>query len=102
MVSGRFTKLTPFRFYFGPMRWLNAFLLCLLVTPSAALAEPVDCRLCGEGGTLTGDPADKARPVALEVRTSLDFDRVVLTGPGPVTSCYRKGRARGSDQSDES
>ncbi|MNL14232.1 hypothetical protein D3C87_1351630 [compost metagenome] len=27
---------------------------------------------------------------------------VVLTGPGPVTSCYRKGRARGSDQSDES
>jgi len=27
---------------------------------------------------------------------------VVLTGPGPVTSCYRKGRARGSDQRDES
>lgn len=85
MVSGRFTKLTPIRFYCGPMRWLNASLLCLLLSPSAALADPVDCRLCGDGGTLTGDPG-KAKPVALEVRTSLDFDRVVLTGPAGGTA----------------
>lgn len=86
MVSGRFTKLTPFRFYSGPMRWPTAFLLCLLMTPSAALADPVDCRLCGDESSMAGVSGDKARPMALEVRTSLDFDRVVLTGPAGGTA----------------
>lgn len=85
MVSGRFTKLTPFRFYFGPMRWPSATMLCLLFAPSAALADPVDCRLCGDVASLT-DHAEKARPMALEVRTSLDFDRVILTGPAGGTA----------------
>ena len=81
MVSGSFTKFTPFRIYCGWMRWPFAILFCLLLTPAAASAGPGDCRLCTDEASLTGDTADKAKPVALEVRTSLDFDRVILTGP---------------------
>ncbi|WP_169738080.1 DUF4402 domain-containing protein [Sphingomonas astaxanthinifaciens] len=43
------------------------------------------CRLCGEGDTLTA-PDEKAGPVALEVQTSLDFDRVILTGTAGGTA----------------
>ncbi|WP_344708649.1 DUF4402 domain-containing protein [Sphingomonas humi] len=63
------------------MRWPAALLTCLLLVPADASASPGDCRLCSDSGSLTGDTTDKARPMALEVRTSLDFDRVVLTGP---------------------
>lgn len=82
MVSGRFTKLTPFRTYPAAMRWTTALSACsLFASVPAAAADPAACRLCGEstGGLTTSVPV--ARPVALEVQTSLDFDRVILTGP---------------------
>lgn len=63
------------------MRWSCAVLLSLLLVPAPASADPASCRLCGENGSLTGDTGERAKPVALEVRTSLDFDRVILTGP---------------------
>ena len=82
MVSDRFTKLTPFRIYSPGMRCVLLVLLSLLVA-SPAVAGP--CRLCRDGETLTA-PDEKAGPVALEVQTSLDFDRVILTGTAGGTA----------------
>ena len=89
MVSGAFTKLTPFRMYPGTMRWTSAILVCCLLAsasaPAAAGASP--CRLCDNGdGTLTSSTSTDAKPMALEVQTSLDFDRVILTGPAGGTA----------------
>ena len=87
MVSGGFTKFTPIRTYPGGMRW-TAFLLATCLFASApAVAEPTPCRLCGGGGDgLTTPATTDALPMALEVQTSLDFDRVILTGPAGGTA----------------
>ena len=85
MVSGGFTKLTPFRTYRRTMRWLPAILLAFIGAPAAAFAEP-ECRLCSTAPTLTAEAAPAARAMALEVQTSLDFDRVILTGPAGGTA----------------
>lgn len=69
------------------MRWSSRILLSLLLFAAPAAAEPPVCRLCEEGGDLlTGDAAAGAKPMALEVETSLDFDQVVLTGPAGGTA----------------
>ena len=81
MVIVLFTKLTPFRTYTGTMRCvalLLTFACALLAQGTAALAQ---CRLCGPQSDLTA-PEANAKPMQLEVETSLDFDQVVLIGGG--------------------
>jgi hypothetical protein len=73
--------------YPGAMRWMSAIVVSCLLASAPAAAEPPVCRLCdvsGDGST-TSSTAD-ARPAALEVQTSLDFDRVILTGPAGGTA----------------
>ena len=53
-------------------------LSALSADASASAAAP--CLLCAPGGNLA-DPTAPALPVRLEVETSLDFDRLILTGP---------------------
>lgn len=65
------------------MRLLASALLLLAVPVSAGAEGP--CRLCREDSTLIA-PEPAAKPVALEVQTSLDFDRVILTGPAGGTA----------------
>jgi hypothetical protein len=63
------------------MRFVPAMLIAFLLAAAPAAAEPPACRLCvGEEGSLTGGGPSEAKPMALDVRTSLDFDRVILTG----------------------
>jgi hypothetical protein len=69
------------------MRCLSRIFIALLLAAAPAGAEPPVCRLCdGSEGGLTGSAPAAAKPVALEVQTSLDFDRVVLTGPAGGTA----------------
>lgn len=69
------------------MRWCLPILFVLLHAPATAAADPVWCRLCGgSGDSLTSAINTDAKPMALEVQTSLDFDRVVLTGPAGGTA----------------
>lgn len=60
-------------------------LLPMLALAASALAVPAkaagQCRLCGTPATGAED-GPGAAPVALEVETSLDFDRLVLLGEG--------------------
>jgi hypothetical protein len=69
------------------MRWIAAtFVACLLASEPAA-AEPPACRLCdGSEQGFTSSTSTGAKPMALEVQTSLDFDRVILTGPAGGTA----------------
>lgn len=62
-----------------------------------AAPDPVACRLCAAPtSTLPGSEAP-TRPVRLEVETSLDFDRLVLTGPdGGVAQLRPDGSATSS------
>lgn len=79
------------------MRWLPRILLASLFASAPALAEPPACRLCvgNESGLTGGAPTD--RPMALEVQTSLDFDRVILTGPAGGTARLRPDGGRETD-----
>src|SRR5687768_12350719 len=87
MVSGAFTKPTPFRMYPAAMRWKSAILIASLFVSAPAAAEPPACRLCaGSDGSLTASTTADAKPMDLEVQTSLDFDRVILTGPAGGTA----------------
>ncbi|UUR07281.1 DUF4402 domain-containing protein [Sphingomonas glaciei] len=64
------------------MRWTSAFLFACLLASAPAAAEPAaPCRLCDASGGGLIASAPQALPMALEVQTSLDFDRVILTGP---------------------
>jgi hypothetical protein len=87
MVSGGFTKFTPIRTYYGSMRWTSFLLAACLFASAPAVADPVPCRLCdGAGDGLSSPATTVAMPMALEVKTSLDFDRVILTGPAGGTA----------------
>lgn len=60
------------------MRWTVPALLCaLLMLPAPAAAQ---CRLCPDGEPLSGEAPPEV-PVRLELETSLDFDKLILTGP---------------------
>lgn len=97
MVSAAFTKLTPFRSYLGTMRFVPAFLIALLLAAPPVAAEPPACRLCTGGeGSLTGTAPAEAKPMVLEVRTSLDFDRVVVTGSTGGTARLTPEGGRGT------
>jgi hypothetical protein len=61
------------------MRWTTVLISCLLGA-APAVAEPPACRLCGASEGLTTTVAAGTKPTELEVQTSLDFDRVILTG----------------------
>lgn len=64
---------------------LFASALLLLVGVSASAEAEGPCRLCTDAPSLTA-PEPAAKPVALDVQTSLDFDRVILTGPAGGTA----------------
>lgn len=69
------------------MRWTPSLFAACLLAASPAAAEPTSCRLCAPSdGGLTGKTTLETAPVALEVQTSLDFDRVILTGPAGGTA----------------
>jgi hypothetical protein len=57
--------------------------LMLAVAPSPAAAQ---CRLCDVPTTGLAVEAEAAPPVRLEVEASLDFDRLILTGPNGGTA----------------
>ena len=50
-----------------------------LAAPGPAEAQ---CRLCSTPTTTPDAKPDDAKPIRLEVRTALDFDRLILLGPG--------------------
>jgi hypothetical protein len=69
------------------MRWNPAFLFPMLFAVAPAAAAEPGCRLCDGGKEgLTASVTGDALPMALEVQTSLDFDRVILTGPAGGTA----------------
>jgi hypothetical protein len=63
----------------------TALLLPMLAFAAGALAAPqkasAQCRLC-DTPSASAEAGTRASPVALEVETSLDFDRLVLLGAG--------------------
>jgi hypothetical protein len=77
------------------MRWTLPALACALLTLPAVPAA-AQCRLCPEGQTLTQEPERKL-PMKLELETSLDFDKLILTGPaGGVAQLGPDGSRRTS------
>lgn len=76
------------------MHWTRSLVALSLLGSAPALAEPATCRLCsGNEQGLTGS-SESATPVALQVETSLDFDRVILTGPAGGTARLTPDGAR--------
>lgn len=51
---------------------------CLAAAPAPAAAQ---CRLCATP-TTSPDARDEGKPVDLQVESSLNFDRLILSGPG--------------------
>jgi hypothetical protein len=62
----------------------------LITAPAAAGAQ---CRLCEGGSGLAVDEAN-ARPVEMEIESSLNFDRLVLMGQGEGTAIIRPDGTR--------
>ena len=65
----------------APLPLLAAGAALLALAPSAA----AQCRLCEKPTTAPADD-NSGTPVRLEVETRLDFDRLVLLGPGEGTA----------------
>jgi hypothetical protein len=57
-----------------------------MVAPSAALAQ---CRLCSTPTTAPGSANASDKPIRLEVVSTIDFDRLILTGPGHGSALLR-------------
>ena len=55
-----------------------------LLTGFFAAPRPLvaQCRLCSQPTTVHADPDGTDKPLQIEIRTPLDFDRLVLTGGG--------------------
>ncbi len=63
----------------------TALIFCLgLAAGPLGLPAPgaAQCRLCTEPTTVRTDPDGTSTPLQVEVRTTLDFDRLILTGAG--------------------
>lgn len=76
-------------FWFG-------FVAGAVAMPAPAAAQ---CRLCSQPTTIHADPDGASKPLQVEVRTTLDFDRLILTGDGvgaAILAPDGSGRARGS------
>lgn len=77
------------------MCWSSRILLAVLLAAAPAAAEPPACRLCSTAeGLIDSGRTKNARPMALEVQTSLDFDQVILTGPAGGTATLSPTGAR--------
>lgn len=76
------------------MRWMTAFLACSITASASAAAVTPTCRLCSDNRDGLTEVTSEAKPMALEVRTSLDFDRVILTGPAGGTARLTPDGAR--------
>ena len=72
-------------------------LLVFVTLAAAALTAPPDaraqCRLCETSSTRPKDDA-KGQSVELEVQATLDFDRIVVLGPGEGTATLRPDGTR--------
>ena len=55
------------------------FVAVFVIAPRPAAAQ---CRLCSQPTTVHADPDGAGKPLQIEIRTPLDFDRLVLTGDG--------------------
>jgi hypothetical protein len=72
--------------------------LVLLAVAAGAPSEPsaAQCRLCDQPST--DRPADSADgDVELRVETSLDFDRLIFTGPGMGAATVRPDGSNGAE-----
>ena len=65
--------------------------LMLAAAPQGAMAQ---CRLCAEPTSKAEADAAAAPPIRLEVEASLDFDRLVLTGPNGGTASLNPDGSR--------
>lgn len=64
-----------------------------LAAPGRALAQ---CRLCSVPTTTPDTGATDAKPIRMEVAASLDFDRLIMTGPGSGQAILRPDGTRQS------
>jgi hypothetical protein len=75
----------------------------LLAVLAAALAPPGvadgQCRLCSAPTTAPATDDDKARPISLDIDTSLNFDRLVMAGSGSGSAVVRPDGSALSDGS---
>ena len=74
-----------------------ALLIALAATGLAVPGRSVaQCRLCAAPTTAPDSKTEQAKPIRLEVRTALDFDRLILTGPGNGQAILRPDGTRQS------
>ena len=74
-----------------------ALLVVLAATGLAVSGRGVaQCRLCAAPTTTPDAKAGEAKPIRLEVRTALDFDRLILTGSGSGQAILRPDGTRQS------
>ena len=69
----------------------SKFLVLVLVAGSIAVADapaPAQCRLCSKPST-TPDQKAGGKPVELQIESSLNFDRLVLSGAGQGSAVIR-------------
>lgn len=62
--------------------------LCMMIAAGFATPASAQCRLCDTPTTSRDEPEAKGE-VRLEVETSVDFDRLILSGPGEGSALLR-------------
>lgn len=68
-------------------------LLALAAATAAAVPARAQCRLCDDPTTARPDEASST-DVAVQIEASLDFDRLILTGPGEGSATLRPDGSR--------
>jgi hypothetical protein len=68
---------------------------------SAAASPPADaqCRLCEKPTTAPGDDAPVSGDVELRIESSLNFDRLIIAGPGSGAATIRPDGSSGTEGS---
>jgi len=73
-----------------------AFMLVAIAAGAPSVPSAAQCRLCDQPST--DRPADSADgDVELRVETSLDFDRLIFTGPGTGAATIRPDGSNGAE-----
>lgn len=67
---------------------------CLALSGTAVPVAYAQCRLCSAPSTKKAD-TDSGKPIELQVETRLDFDRLVVVGPGSGTAMLLPNGERG-------